>query len=73
MAKTKNGFTPMKGKPSGNGKETHGLKDAFAVNSLDDDNTLAEKYTDDGGDEVAAHLLRHGNRNVNKKESNDTE
>lgn len=70
MAKTKSGFVPPKGKPSGNGKESHGLKDAFAVNDLEQDNEIAEKYTD-GGDELSANVnVRHVNRNLGKGEDN---
>lgn len=70
MAKNKTGFVPPKGKPTGNGKETHGLKDAFAVNDLDQDNEIADKYTD-GADEPTANVyVRHSNRNLFKGEDN---
>ncbi len=70
MAKTKTGFVSPKGKPTGNGRETHGLKDAFAVNDLEHDNELAEKYTD-GADGIAANVyIRHSNRNLSKGEDN---
>lgn len=73
MAKTKTGFVPPKGKPSGNGKETHGLKDAFAVNDLEQDNEIAEKYTN-GADELSANVnLRHVNRNLGKGEDNSND
>ena len=69
MAKGKNGFIAPKGKPTGNGKETHPLKDAFAVNNLETDNRLAEKYTKDGSDEIADGIhVRHVNRNLHKGE-----
>ncbi len=69
MAKGKNGFIAPKGKPTGNGKETHPLKDAFAVNSLETDNALADKYTKDGSDELADGVhVRHINRNLHKGE-----
>lgn len=68
MAKTKTGYVAPKGKPSGNGRETHGLKAAFAVNDLETDNELAEKYTD-GEDRPSANVnLRHVNRNLHKGE-----
>jgi hypothetical protein len=71
MAKTKTGYVPPKGKPSGSGRETHGLKNALAVNDLETDNELAEKYTD-GEDEPSANVsLRHVNRNVNKGHENN--
>ena len=71
MGKTRNGnFIPPKGKPSGSGKETHGLKDAFAVNDLETDNQLSDKYTV-APDEPAPNVhVRHPNRNVNKGEEN---
>jgi len=69
MGKDKNGtFVPKKGRPSGSGKETAGLRDAFAVNDLDKDIELTEKYLD-APDEPAANVpLRHKNRNVHKGE-----
>lgn len=71
MAKSKTGFVPPKGKPTGNGKESHGLKDAFAVHDLEKDNEIADKYTDGGADEPAPNVyLRHSNRNLNKGEDN---
>jgi hypothetical protein len=73
MGKDRTGtFVPKKGRPSGSGKETTGLRDAFAINDLDKDNELADKYLD-SPDEPAANVpLRHKNRNVNKgEESND--
>jgi hypothetical protein len=70
MAKNKNGdFVPPKGKPSGNGRETHHLKDAFAVTDPETENELAEKYTKDGADEIAEGVhVRHVNRNLHKGE-----
>jgi hypothetical protein len=70
MAKSKTGYVPPKGKPSGSGRETHGLKPALAVNDLETDNFLAETYTD-GVDEPSANVhIRHNNRNVHKGEDN---
>ncbi len=58
-----------KGQPSGNKKESSGLNDAFAGTTPEQDEKLADEYTDGGGDggETAAnvHLLHH-NRNPNK-------
>lgn len=72
MAKDRNGtFLPPKGRPSGSPKETAGLRNAFAVNDLDKDDELSEKYLD-APDEPAANVsVRHKNRNVNKGEEND--
>lgn len=56
-----------KGQPSGNMKESSGLKDAFAGTTPDRDQELSDEYTKDGGDEAAenVHVLHH-NRNANK-------
>ena len=77
MGKDKNGgYIPPKGKPSGNGKETHGLMDAFAGTDPETDNEIANKYTEDGGDKLAPGVYeRHANRMVQKdpdvKENNN--
>ena len=71
MAKTKTGYVPPKGKPSGSGRETHGLKNALAVKDLEKDNELAEKYTDREDEPSANVSLRHVNRNVNKGYDNN--
>jgi hypothetical protein len=69
MAKTKNGFIAPKGKPTGNGKETHPLKDAFSVIDLETEKKIAAKYTKDGADELAEGIhVRHLNRNLHKGE-----
>ena len=67
MGKNKNNsFIPPKGRPSGSGREGSGLKDAFAVNDLEKDNSLAEEYTK-AEDEPAEQVhMRHPNRNVDK-------
>lgn len=71
MSKSKSAKTSSpKGKPSGNGKETSGLKEAFAVNDPETDEKIAEKYTS-GEEEPASNVHeRHVNRNVNKGEDN---
>jgi hypothetical protein len=73
MGKDKNGgFIPPKGKPSGSGRETHQLKDAFAVVSPEAEQEIADKYTKDGTDEVADGIhIRHINRNLHKGEDLD--
>jgi len=70
MAKNKNGtFVPPKGKPTGSGHETHHLKDAFAVVDPETEKEIADKYTQDGADEIAEGIhVRHPNRNVHKGE-----
>lgn len=72
MGKDKNGtFLPPKGRPSGSGRETAGLRDAFAVNDLETDKELADKYLE-APDEPSANVpLKHRNRNVHKGEENN--
>lgn len=74
MGKDKNGsFVPPKGRPSGTGRESSGLRDAFAVTGLYEDNELAEKYTS-GPDKPAAGItIRHQNRNVDKGRDREEE
>lgn len=73
MAKNKSGaFVPPKGKPSGSGRETHNLKDAFAVTDPETEREIASKYTKDGADELADGIhVRHVNRNLQKGEDLD--
>jgi hypothetical protein len=61
MGKDKNGgYVPPKEKPSGSGRETHQLKDAFAVVKPEIEKEIAEKYTKDGADELADGIhVRH--------------
>ena len=73
MGKERNGrFIPPKGRPSGTGKDTTGLKDAFAVNDPETDKEIANKYAENIED-LAPDIIRHKNRNVNKGEENDDE
>jgi hypothetical protein len=69
MGKDREGkFIPPKGKPSGSGKNTNGLRDAFAGTDPETDENLTEKYTD-GPDQPSQNAhMRHVNRNVNKGE-----
>jgi hypothetical protein len=71
MSKDKNGtYLPPKGKPTGSDRDTHQLKDAFAVTDPETENEIAEKYTKDGTDELADGIhVRHVNRNLHKGES----
>jgi hypothetical protein len=73
MGKDKNGgYIPPKGKPSGSGHETHGLKDAFAAIDPETENEIAAKYTKDHTDELADGVpVRHPNRNLHKGEDLD--
>ena len=70
MSKDKNGaYIPPKGKPTGNGRETHGLKDAYAVTDPETEKEIADKYTEDGTDELSSNVhVRHVNRNLHKGE-----
>ncbi|WP_134090491.1 hypothetical protein [Olivibacter sp. XZL3] len=73
MGKDKNGsFVPPKGRPSGSGRESSGLRNAFAITDLDEDNEIAEKYTD-GPDKPAGITMRHQNRNVDKGRDREEE
>jgi len=72
MGKDREGkFIPPKGKPSGSGKNTNGLRDAFAGTDPETDEALRDKYTDAPDEPSANVYVRHANRNVNKGE--DTE
>jgi hypothetical protein len=67
MSKNEKGkFVPPKGKPSGKGNETVGLKDAFAAIDPDKENEITEKYISDTDEQEALIQMRHVNRNVNK-------
>jgi len=67
MAKGKNARTSApKGKPSGTGRETAGLKDAFAVNDPETDKKLEDTYLEDTGDPASNVNLKHQNRNTDK-------
>lgn len=67
MSKNNDGrFVPPKGKPSGKGNETAGLKDAFAAIDPDKENEITEKYISDTDDQETLIQMRHVNRNVNK-------
>ena len=70
MSKDKNGtYLPPKGKPTGSDRDTHQLKDAFAVTDPETENESAAKYTKDGTDELADGIhVRHMNRNLHKGE-----
>lgn len=68
MAKTAHGgFTPPKGNPSGNDRDSRGMKDLDGVD-VEKDQEIADRYT--GENEEPARNIRelHPNRNVNKGE-----
>jgi hypothetical protein len=59
-----------KGRPSGDGKEGTNLRDAFAVNDIDEENKTAEKYLDDNGEPGENVRTKHPNRNPDKGDQN---
>ncbi|ACU63896.1 baeRF7 domain-containing protein [Chitinophaga pinensis] len=68
MPKDQNGkFTPIKGKPSGNGKEGLGLRKSISPDELEADLEMTDKYTV-GPDELQPGVhMRHPNRDTAKK------
>lgn len=68
MGKNKNGvFVPPKGKPSGNGRESHGQ--AEVKNDIERDNSIAENYTDNENEELSGNVsVKHPNRHLHKGE-----
>jgi len=68
MAKNGNGFTPPKGKPSENKRETSGLTDAFAASDPETQNEIRSKYLteDEKPDENVD--VKHPNRNLDMGE-----
>lgn len=72
MGKDRNGnFIPTKGRPTGSPKETAGLRNAFAVNDLQKDNELADKYMNAPDKPSANVYIRHNNRHTNKGEDHN--
>lgn len=68
MAKTAHGgFTPPKGNPSGNGRSEHGEID-LGGRDLENEEAIADRYTDENEEPAANVYERHPNRNVNKGE-----
>jgi len=55
------------GKPSGTGREGSGLNE---VNNPDQENEIADKYTDENGAPDENVNLRHENRNTDKGREN---
>lgn len=74
MGKDQNGrFIPLKGKPSGNGKEGLGLRPSIAPEELEQDEAMTDKYTV-GPDQLAPGVhVRHPNRDTAKKASQQQE
>lgn len=70
MGKNKTGhYVPPKGKPSGNGRESHGPTEAFGGTDLIRDNRMAEKYTDNENERLSKNVpVKHPNRHLHKGE-----
>ncbi|WP_285008295.1 baeRF7 domain-containing protein [Pedobacter faecalis] len=66
MAKNKNGFTPLKGKPSGNGREGHQLSDAFGSSNPERDIEITEKYLDENEEPAASIRINNPNRHIKR-------
>jgi hypothetical protein len=72
MGKDRNGkFIAPKGRPSGSGKNTIGLKDAFAVNNPEMEDEIATRYTDNIDEPTPDIHVRHPNRNLSKGEDDE--
>ena len=68
MAKTVHGgFTPPKGNHSGNGQNQQSEKD-LGGRDLENEEQIADRYTDENEEPAANVPERHPNRNVNKGE-----
>lgn len=69
MAKNKNNtYIPPKGKPSGNGRETGHLRDAFAGTDPKTENEINAKYMDADGEPANNVPIKHANRHMHKGE-----
>jgi hypothetical protein len=74
MGKDKNGkYIPPKGRPSGSGRESSGLRDAFAATDPEKDQELDDKYLEQPDEPAANVYVRHHNRNVDKGRENQSE
>lgn len=69
MGKDKNGkFIPPKGKPTGNGKEDNlGISQSLSPEEIEKNLDITDKYTNDSDSLAPSVHLRHANRNVHKK------
>jgi hypothetical protein len=70
MAKNENvSKIHRKGKPSGNGRESEGLNEAFAGTDPETENEIRAEYIDDQTGEPADNVeVRHHNRHLHKGE-----
>ena len=58
-----------KGKPSGNGRESEGLNDAFAGTDPETESHLQDEYIDEPTGEFAGNVdVKHHNRHLHKGE-----
>jgi len=70
MAKRENvSSIPRKGKPTGNGRESEGLNEAFAGTDPETENEIRAEYIDPETDQPAANVdVKHHNRHLHKGE-----
>jgi hypothetical protein len=70
MAKNENVSTiHRKGKPTGNGRESEGLNEAFAGTDSETENEITDEYIDDKTGEPAENVeVKHHNRHLHKGE-----
>jgi len=60
---------PRKGKPSGNGRQSEGLNEAFAGTDPETENEIRAEYIDDKTGEPADNVeVKHRNRHLHKGE-----
>ncbi|WCT13261.1 hypothetical protein [Mucilaginibacter jinjuensis] len=60
---------PRKGKPSGNGRESEGLNEAFAGTDPERENEIRSEYIDEATGEPADNVdVKHPNRHLHKGE-----
>jgi hypothetical protein len=65
---THGGFAPPKGKPTGNGRESGGLNEAFAGTDPETENEVRAKYLDEDGTPAENAEVKHLNRHPHKGE-----
>ena len=65
----KHNTMPPKGKPSGNGRENSGLNEPFAGTDPEQDENIADEYTEGEEERLAENVpLKHANRHLHKGE-----
>jgi hypothetical protein len=70
MANNENGSAiHRKGKPTGNGRESEGLNEAFAGTDPETENEIRAEYIDEKTDKPADNVeVKHANRHLHKGE-----